>query len=333
MRKTIAMLLILMMTISLLAACGSNNSNSDQSGSDSVDQTASEETEPEESEPENPFIGTWIGLYNGSIIVFNEDNSFTLGTSNGNWSMNDTSADVKYVASTTGKEIEMTYDILEEDGVTFLRNRAAGKSNGEAARFTVNDYYPEDKIQEIKQAMAKKLGDMVSSDIIELTVNNAELGWYAQGAQYDSVSKKVTNLNTACAPAAESAFFKANKGRTLICLDITIKNTDRSKLDTGDYIVSFMVTQNGQNATVMGYDLNDEDGRFGLNLSYAIIAEEDGDFFKNDTSNILISAGSTVRIKVVCIFKFDADLDAPFDLIVSLANSSSSTEEFLYTIE
>ena len=104
-------------------------------------------------------------------------------------------------------------------------------------------------------------------------------------------------------------------------------------MDTGDYIVSFIVTQNGQNATVMGYDLNDEDGRFGLNLSYAIIAEEDGDFFKNDTSNILISAGSTVRIKVVCIFKFDADLDAPFDLIVSLANSSSSTEEFLYTIE
>ena len=41
------------------------------------------EMEPEESEPENPFIGTWIGLYNGSIIVFNEDNSFTLGTLNG----------------------------------------------------------------------------------------------------------------------------------------------------------------------------------------------------------------------------------------------------------
>ena len=330
MRKTIAMLLVLLMTVGLLAACG-NNTNTDQP--DSVELTISEESEEEESEPANPFLGTWVGLYNGSIITFSEDGSFTQGPSTGTWSMDGTSAVAKYIAAATGNEIEMTYDIGEENGVTILKNRAAGKSNGESSKFSVNEYYPEDKIQEIKDAIATKLGDMVSSDIIELTVNNAELAWYAQGAQYESVTKKVTNVNAACGPNADGGFFKANKGRTLICLDLTIKNTDRSKLDTGDYIITFTVVQNGQSATVMGYDINSEDGRYGLNLSYAIVAENDGDFYKNETSNIFIYAGSTVQIKVVCIFKFDADLNAPFDLIVSLKNSSSGNDRFLYTIE
>ena len=125
----------------------------------------------------------------------------------------------------------------------------------------------------------------------------------------------------------------SNKGHTLVCLDFTIKNTDRGTLDTSNSIVTFSVNQNGQSATVRGYDLNNEDGSYDLSLFYSPISKNGRDFYKNETSNELISAGKTLRIKVVGIISFDADLESPFDLVVSLKNSSNDKDKYIYTIK
>ena len=104
-------------------------------------------------------------------------------------------------------------------------------------------------------------------------------------------------------------------------------------MDTRDNIFTFSVSQNGQSDTVRGYDLNNEDGSYDLGLHFSPISKNGRDFYKNETSNVLISAGKTLRIKVVGIFSFDADLESPFDLVVSLKNSSGGKDKYIYTIK
>lgn len=184
-----------------------------------------------------------------------------------------------------------------------------------------------------KADSAYKLGDTVSTDIINLTVNNAQLAFFAAPPATSTSDGKTANPDEACAPSENSTLFTANKGRTLVCLDFVIENLDRSTLDTDDYIVSFQVQQNGESAPVKGYDLNDKDGCFGLNLSWSPIAENGGDFYTHSSMNKLIDAGSSVEIKVVGIVGFEsADLNAPFDLVVSVMNSDGNAEDFVFTI-
>lgn len=57
------------------------------------------------------------------------------------------------------------------------------------------------------------------------------------------------------------------------------------------------------------------------------------DFITNKTSNIIISAGETDRIKYVGIIGFDADLSGSFELVAEIKNSDGAGEKFIYTIE
>ena len=158
---------------------------------------------------------------------------------------------------------------------------------------------------------ANELGEMVSTDILELTIHDAALSYYATA---DAV------------PADNSSVYVANKGKTLVCLEFTLTNTDRATLDTRDILLEFNVKQNGNKSRVDGYK------QAGLYLFGMPISENGQDFVTNNSSNILISAGSTVRIKYVGIISFDADLSSPFELVAKVKTSSGRSEDFLYTI-
>jgi len=176
------------------------------------------------------------------------------------------------------------------------------------------------------------VGGTVSSDIAELTVKKASLGYYAAAASTSTSTGKTANISTAFEPTDKSnVFFKASKGYTLVCLDFVLKNLDRD--DIQNYVVSFSVKQNGETAAVMGYDLNMKGGSGNLNLSYASIAYNGStDFYTSRTMNEIIDPGESVEIKTVGIIGFDADLDAPFELIAELKNSSGKAEKFVYEI-
>ena len=177
-----------------------------------------------------------------------------------------------------------------------------------------------------------QLGDTVSKEILEVTVNNAAISSYAAGPATSTSDGTTSNVEEACAPA-ESGFFKANKGRTLVCLDYVIKNLDRDTLNTSDYIVEFAVKRNGEAYQVKGYDLNNKDGSFGLVFRWSPVSKNGGDFETHDSDDILIHAGETVEIKVVGIAVFeDEDLNAPFDLVVKIKNSSNTEDSFTYSI-
>lgn len=158
---------------------------------------------------------------------------------------------------------------------------------------------------------ANELGEMVSTDILELTIHDAVLSYYATA---DAV------------PTDNSGAYVASKGSTLVCLDFTLTNTDRASLDTRDILLEFNVKQNSNKSRVDGYK------QAGLYLYGMPISENGQGFVANNSSNILISAGSTVQIKYVGIIGFDADLSSPFELVAKVKTSSGRSEDFVYTI-
>ena len=328
MKKLIALLLALMLCLSF-AAC--NGKEAAQPAEQNGEANAAEESEAAAEEAaETPALPaeTWVNLYSGWKLTLNSDGTLTFGDYSGTWTLEDKLLTIKYMAA---NEIERSFDLTEENGAPLLRGHLTAKINGEQSKMSVTDLYPEDKIAEVKAAVAKKPGDTVSTDIIELTVNEAALAYYAKGASTGS-DGKTANVEEANSPAEGGGLYTAAKGRCLTCIDFTIKNTDRGSMNTNDYVISFSAVQGEKYGNVNGYDLNVEDGTYGLNLWNAPIAYDGGDFYTNDTSNDIINAGQTAQIKYVGIAGFEADLSAPFDLIVYLKNSSSETETFVYTI-
>lgn len=323
MKRLIALMLATMMCFSF-AACGG-------SGKENPDADTNADSAEINNDQEMP-VGNWVSLYSNGKLTLNSDNTMTLGENSGTWSQDGSCLTFNYTVQSNGNSMEVYYDIVEENGTTLLRSRKAGKTNGSTANFSIDEYYPEEKIEEVKRTVAKTIGDTVSTDIMEVTVNKAELSYYAIGATTSVGSGKTVNVEEACSPSESGGFYTANKGRTLVCLDFTLTNTDRGKLNTSDYIISFSVKQNNDGATINGYDLNSDNGRPGLNLSGMPIAINGQDFVTNDTSNEIISAGDSVRIKYVGIIGFDADLSAPFELVVDIDNSDGGSEKFIYTV-
>ena len=314
-KKLIALLLAAVMCLSFAACGGSAEDGSKTSDSDMFP------------------VGVWVSLYSGGTLTLNSDNTMSIGSNSGTWSLTDSCLTLKYTTQKDGSSMERYYNIVEENGYKLLRGQLTGKVDGSTVNFSQNEYYSEDDIGEIKRSVSKVIGDTVSTDILELSVNSVELSYYAAGASTSTSDGRTVNVDEACSPLESGGFYTANKGRTLVCLDFTLTNTDRSSLNTGDYIVSFSVKQNDDYAIVRGYDLNNADGSYGLNLWNMPISTNGKDFITNKTSNIIISAGETDRIKYVGIIGFDADLSGSFELVAEIKNSDGAGEKFIYTIE
>lgn len=345
MKKLLALMLAAALALSLVACGGgggtgdTNTPSGGNGGTASTDAPnggegnhANTDTSGGGQQIKNITSVKWVDLYGGSTLVLNDDNTMTLGENSGTWTQEDTVLTWTYKAL-SGSMIERTADITEENGITIIQPRSEGISDGAATRFTLSKYCPEAQVDEAKASIQKNAGDTVSTDIMELTVKKAALGYYAEGAETSTADGKTTNADTACEPA-EGGFYSCNKGHVLVCLDFVLKNTDRASLNTSDYIVTFFIRQGENYAPVRAYDLNNPDGGYGLNLFQAPIAINGSDFVTNGTSNIIVDADESAEIKMVGVAGFEAeDLSAPFELIVDLNNSSGSSEKFIYNIE
>ena len=191
--------------------------------------------------------------------------------------------------------------------------------------------------EQSKQAEATlKIDEKAASDIVEITVHKAVLAYEACGPEKTTDGKnQIVNTAEAYLPNGSYSFFEANKGRSLVCLEYTLKNTDRGELDTDDGKITFSVSQNGNSSPIYGYDLNDPDGNtFSMpDLQWSMYSTDGGsNYYKQESMNMLISAGESYRIRVVGIARFEPDLSAPFTLTAELQNSSGETEEFVYEI-
>lgn len=279
----------------------------------------------------------WMDIYNDDTLILNDDDTMSYKDNLGTWFLDGTCITLNY-SGWNNQKIERYIDITEENDITVLQFRKESSSGGKVYNSNSSvKYYPEDKIDIVKSSLAKKIGDTVSTDIIELNVKKAALAYYSERPTIESATGTVINLDVAYEPAEKGGptFLESNKGHALVCLDFTVKNTDRSTLDTQDNIISFAIRQGDDYSLARGYDLNNPDGSDdSMDLRYSIISENGGDFKYHEAINKLIDSGSTYEMKVVNVVNFEPeDLSAPFELIVTVKDSQGNEKNFIYDIE
>lgn len=155
------------------------------------------------------------------------------------------------------------------------------------------------------------LGDTVATDVMEFTLHNAQLSYYA-----DSM----------CEPTENEGAYTSSKGSVLVCLDFELKNTDRVDFDSRQFFANRFTLEQGSNKT----ELRDDDKFY---FGKPIYSELKGEWEANDAMNFFIDPNSTAHVKYVAIADFEPkDINEPFTITVRLDNSEG-TEDFTYAIE
>ncbi len=175
------------------------------------------------------------------------------------------------------------------------------------------------------------LGKTVSTDIVDFTLKNAKLSYFASSRHDKTFADPIDKSN--------GGIFSSAKGRVLVCMTFSIKNNDRNYIDAGgsfpDWGMYFKIVYNGNEYSVNGFDLNEKDGRSGLDFGESEISYNGGSSYtKNTSGNIIIEEGQTATVKVVGIAKFEPDsLNDAFDLVVNIPNSNDTDEYFTYELK
>ena len=174
------------------------------------------------------------------------------------------------------------------------------------------------------------LGETVSTDIIDFTLDDCQLAIYANATTGASFLK----------PTEDNTVYGASIGHTLIIPSFTLTNKDRSgNVDVGgstfgDLTLMWTMLYNNQEYNVLCFDLNNNNS-FGMKLSpAAIIDSESGDMIsQNQSNNYLLYAGETISFRTLGIVSVETEtLNDAFELTINLPNSSGEYEYFTYSI-
>jgi predicted small lipoprotein YifL len=202
--------------------------------------------------------------------------------------------------------------------------------NGEAEKKDETIAKTETEASKGQTVQLKSLGETVSTDIMDFTLKEAALSYYASALHDDTYAKPIDH--------SDGGIFTAAKGRVLVCMTFTIKNNDRDSLDGGGSFAKWpMLTISNENesSAVNGFDLNNKDGRVGaLEFGESEVSYNGGSTFtQNTSSNIIVEAGRNITVKVVGIAKIDpANLNDTFYLTVMIPNSNNNNEPFTYKV-
>ena len=188
-----------------------------------------------------------------------------------------------------------------------------------------------------EETVIYKLGDTVSTDLVDFTLNDAYLCCYAKSTMYSNENI----LRYAQATDTASGIYKASMGHVLVPVTYTIKNKDRVDLDVGDsyssggWQLKFKVQYDGEEYDLNGYDLNEKDGRQdGLHLDWGVISSSNGESYASVSTSNHWQAPGTLMYKTVGISAFDPTaLDDPFKVVVNVINSKGEYEYFTYAVE
>lgn len=174
------------------------------------------------------------------------------------------------------------------------------------------------------------LGETASTDIVDFKLEKAKISYYASS---------LSSTYAEPIDKSDGGIFSVAKGRVYICMTFTISNKDRDSLDVGGlykgWDLIFKVSYNGNQYYIKGYDINEKDGSGGLSFDQAAVSYDGGNSFERyGSSNVLLSAGKTVTLRVVGVAKFEPDsIDDNFDLIVNIPNSSDEYEYYSYEVK
>lgn len=188
---------------------------------------------------------------------------------------------------------------------------------------------------EVNPSQSFTIGDVISTDIFDLTIDDAQFCFYADGSSMSSSYLTGKVNDTYYLPTeTESSCYVASVGHTLISLTFTVTNKDRvSRRIGGTFEGSgwefnkWTVRYNGKKYDLNAFNLNNPDGK-NFNIEDAIIRKDDG-FYKADTMDQLLDSNESMTIRVLGIVNVDPEnLSDNFELNVNVQNSKDKDEKF-----
>lgn len=178
-------------------------------------------------------------------------------------------------------------------------------------------------------AISLSLGETFSTDIIDFTLKDVKMSYYASSnsASYGAPRDK------------DDGLFVANVGTVLVIPTFTIKNKDRGDLEVGDsfddFELDFSVNYDNTNYRLLGYDLNDKNGSYGIDLSHGSVSYDGGKTWnKQKTMSFILRAGEERTFRTVCVCHLDpAQLTDAFEFCLSVPASTGEKTEVVYKSE
>lgn len=172
------------------------------------------------------------------------------------------------------------------------------------------------------------LGESVSSDIVDLTIDKAELAFFASSSSNDY---------TAPIDSDSGGIFHTNKGYTFVCMNFVVVNKDRGSINLGgvfsDWPLMWKVKYKGKEYSLNSYDLNNPAGGNGLNFRFAKTGPSYEIMIGSDTDNVILGAGESLYVQTLGIVNFEAEnLSDEFELIVSVPSSSGEYVRATYKV-
>ena len=169
---------------------------------------------------------------------------------------------------------------------------------------------------------AYKLGDKVATDVMEITLDRAQL---ALALGNSGSTNNFDNYGTPKeydASADGSNPFIAAKGHCLVYASFTVTNLDRNSIDIGGDI----------NPQLTSVEYNGETYADNLQFTGEFKAE-DVHWMPHSAINAIIDAGATISLRgYIDIAVEPENLNDTFRLTFLLPNSAGETEEFTYEI-
>lgn len=174
------------------------------------------------------------------------------------------------------------------------------------------------------------LGEVASTDLAEFTLEDSQFTYYVSNVSSNYVE-----------PTEEpNSLFAASIGHCYVSLTFTITNKDRGGSISyaggfAEWIPGWVVSYDGNDYPVKGFDLNNNAGSNYISLSYsAVMDKESGTAIgKHGSGNYLLSAGETVTLRAFGIIDVEPEaLTDGFDMTVKVPNANGEYESFTYTV-
>lgn len=172
------------------------------------------------------------------------------------------------------------------------------------------------------------LGETAATDLVEFTLESSQFTYYVSGIS--------TNF---CEPVEGGSVYAASLGHCYVSVTCTLTSKDRggsiSFPNNMGWNPGWIVSYQGKEYKLKGYDLNNVDGSRSLSLSdSAIIDKETGKVIERySLSKYLLRAGETVTIRTFGIIDVEPEnLTDGYDFTVNVLNSKGEYESFTYTV-
>lgn len=188
--------------------------------------------------------------------------------------------------------------------------------------------------EKVKESEIEKyhMGDTVSTDIIEFTLDNAE---FAIACDDNFNSSNYMMPKEYNADADTNNLNVASVGETLVAVTFTVKNNNRTSLDVANVFndgweLLWNISYNSEQFELME-QFNDVHG---IKFNCAAVLEEGTDWCRLDTLNDVIGAGETVSYRTYGRIATEVErLDDSFEIDINIPNSKGEDEHFIFVIE